>query len=118
MKKNFSRVTYTKGRLKLGYTYKISAQRMGGERTLGTIPAEKALWWLKNENDDFTDYFMHEEKEKYSAVYCGHREGNKAKRGDLLHHYYYSAVSEFFLFSSELLCICQHFIVGIVCVMY
>jgi len=56
----------------LSYTYKISAQRMGGERTLGTIPKKIAEWWLENENDDFTDYFMHEEKSHNSDDGWGH----------------------------------------------
>ena len=46
----------------MGYTYKISAFETGAERTIGTIPAEKALWWLENENDDFSEYFFHEQK--------------------------------------------------------
>ena len=46
----------------MGYTYRISAQKYGGERTTGTIPKEIAEWWLKNENDDFESYFMHEYK--------------------------------------------------------
>ena len=56
----------------MSYTYKISAQRMGGERTLGTIPKKIAEWWLENENDDFTDYFMHEEKSHNSDDGWGH----------------------------------------------
>ena len=72
MKKNFSRVIYTKGRLKMGYTYKISAQNQGGERTTGTIDKEIAEWWLKNENDDFELYFMHEYKTHDSDDGWGH----------------------------------------------
>ena len=56
----------------MGYTYKISAFESGAEYTIGTIPAEKALWWLENENDDFTEYFLHEQKSHDSDDGWGH----------------------------------------------
>lgn len=44
----------------MSYTYKISAQNIGGERVIGTIPSEVAVYWLENHYNDFEEYYLSE----------------------------------------------------------
>jgi len=47
----------------LSYSYKISAQNIGGERVIGTIPSKVAYYWLENHSDDFQDYYFDEDRD-------------------------------------------------------
>jgi hypothetical protein len=44
----------------VSYTYKISAQNIGGERVIGTIPSKVAVYWLENHYNDFEEYYLSE----------------------------------------------------------
>ena len=49
---------------KRSHTFEITAGRLGGEHTIGTIPNSVANYWLKKNNEDFQEYLFSWDKEQ------------------------------------------------------